>query len=77
MASELMSATKIAVFKNQEIRKTIHNNEWWFSVVDVVKVLTDSANARDYWYKMKIRVKDENGLELSTTETRVIGWQEI
>ena len=66
MASELMSATKIAVFKNQEIRKTIHNNEWWFSVVDVVKVLTDSANARDYWYKMKIRVKDEDGLELST-----------
>jgi len=66
MASELMSATKIAVFKNQEIRKTIHNNEWWFSVVDVVKVLTDSANARDYWYKMKIRVKAEDGLELST-----------
>jgi len=35
-------------------------------VVDVVSVLTDSVNPRDYWYKMKIRVKDEDGLELST-----------
>jgi len=45
--------TKIAVFKEKEIRKIIHNNEWWFSVIDVVAVLTDSANPRDYWIKMK------------------------
>jgi len=32
----------------------------------VVGVLTDSTNPRDYWYKMKIRVKDEDGFELST-----------
>ena len=32
----------------------------------VVGVLSDSANPRDYWYKMKIRVKDEAGFELST-----------
>jgi hypothetical protein len=58
--------TKIAVFKGKEIRKIIHNNEWWFSVIDVVAVLTDSANPRDYWFKMKIRVKSEDGAELST-----------
>lgn len=58
--------THIAVFRGRNIRKTIHNNEWWFSVVDVVETLTDSVNPRDYWYKMKIRVKDEDGLELST-----------
>jgi len=58
--------TKIAVFKGKEIRKIIHNNEWWFSVIDVVSVLTDSANPRDYWFKMKIRVKSEDGAELST-----------
>ncbi|WP_428414010.1 BRO-N domain-containing protein, partial [Legionella sp.] len=39
---------------------------WWFSVIDVVQTLTDSTNSRDYWYKMKIRVKDEDGTELST-----------
>jgi DNA-damage-inducible protein D len=39
---------------------------WWFSVIDVVQVLTDSENARDYWFKMKLRVKFEDGAELST-----------
>ncbi len=61
-----MESTKIVVFKGKKIRKTIFKNEWWFSVVDVVAVLTDSANPRDYWYKMKIRVKDDDGVELST-----------
>jgi hypothetical protein len=63
---ERIMETKIAVFKGKEIRKIIHNNEWWFSVIDVVAVLTDSANPRDYWFKMKIRVKSEDGAELST-----------
>ena len=58
--------TKVAVFKGKKVRKTIHNNEWWFSVIDVVGVLADSENPRDYWYKMKIREKDESGVELST-----------
>jgi len=58
--------TKIAVFKGQRIRRTIHKNEWWFSVVDVIGVLTDSVNPRDYWFKMKIRVKEEDGFEPST-----------
>jgi DNA-damage-inducible protein D len=39
---------------------------WWFSVIDIVQALTDSANARDYWFKMKLRVKQEDGAELST-----------
>ena len=61
-----MENLKIAVFKGKEIRKTIYNNEWWFSVIDVIAVLTDSKNPRDYWYKMKIRVNKEDGFEPST-----------
>lgn len=61
-----MDETKIVIFKNEEIRKTIYYNQWWFSVVDVILALTDSFNPRDYWFKMKIRVKDEDGIELST-----------
>jgi len=61
-----IATTKLAVFKGKKIRKVIYNNEWWFSVVDVIAALTDSVNPRDYWYKMKIRVKDEDGVELST-----------
>ncbi len=58
--------TKIAIFRNKEIRKIIYKNEWWFSIVDVIEALTDSVNPNDYWFKMKIRVKSEDGIELST-----------
>lgn len=58
--------TKISIFKGKDIRKIIFKNEWWFSVVDVVEALTDSINPRDYWFKMKIRIKNEDGFELST-----------
>ena len=61
-----MTLTRIAVFKGNEVRKTIFNNEWWFSIVDVIAALTDSENSRDYWYKMKIREKDESDVQLST-----------
>lgn len=60
-----MEDTKIAIFKGKKIRKTIYKNEWWFSVVDVVEALTESINPRDYWYRMKIRVKDEEDFEPS------------
>lgn len=60
------STFKIALFKGKKIRKKLHQNEWWFSIIDIIEVLTDSANARDYWYKMKIRVKSEEGIQLST-----------
>lgn len=38
-----MESTKIIIFKGKNIRKTIFKNEWWFSVVDVVEALTESA----------------------------------
>lgn len=50
--------TKIAIFQKKEIRKTIHNNEWWFVVNDVVSVLTDSANVKDYIRKIRIRDRE-------------------
>lgn len=55
-----------AVFKGSKIRKIWHGGTWWFSVTDIVAALTESGNPRDYWYKMKIREKDEAGVELST-----------
>jgi hypothetical protein len=58
--------TKIAIFRNKEIRKTIYKNEWWFSVIDVIEALTDSNKPRVYWYAMKVRVKNEDGTKLST-----------
>ena len=57
---------QIAIFKGKEIRKTLYQNEWWFSIVDVIEALTNSSNSNDYWYRMKVRVKNEDGIELST-----------
>jgi len=66
MEKPIDATTKISLFKGKQIRKTLHQGEWWFSVVDVVAALTDSSNPNDYWFKMKIRVKDEDGFEPST-----------
>src|SRR3989344_3687252 len=57
---------KLAIFQGKGIRKTLHDGEWWFSVVDVVGVLTDSLDPNDYWFRMKVRVKNEDEFELST-----------
>jgi DNA-damage-inducible protein D len=51
----MTETTKIAVFKGKEIRKVIHNDEWWFVVEDVVAALTDSADPKQYINKMRKR----------------------
>jgi DNA-damage-inducible protein D len=38
------------------VRRTLHEGEWWFSVVDVVGALTDSSDAGAYWRKLKQRL---------------------
>lgn len=57
-----------ADFEGQSIRRLYDQatDTWWFSVIDIVQILTGSENARDYWFKMKRRVKAEDGAELST-----------
>ena len=61
-----MTETHLAVFRGRKVRKIIHENEWYFSVVDIIEVLTDSDKPRDYWYRMKRREFEEAGVELST-----------
>ena len=55
--AEAEQSTQIALFKGKKIRKTIHDNQWWFSVYDVVEALTDTKNATDYI--KKVRKRDE------------------
>jgi len=58
----------IKIFEDKKVRAHWEETEekWYFSVVDVVEILTDSVNPRDYWFKMKQRVSLEDGIELST-----------
>jgi len=55
----------LVVFEDKKIRRVLHNKEWYYSVIDVVQVLTESVNAIDYWYRLKKRELD-HGVELST-----------
>ncbi len=64
MAEEI--TTKIALFKGKQVRRTLHNGEWWFVIADVVVALTDSAQPEGYIKDMRRRDP-----ELST------GWGQI
>ena len=59
------SHNALVVFQDKKIRRIFHNNEWYFSVIDVVQALTDSPNPRNYWNMTKIR-ESENGIEMYT-----------
>ena len=56
------------LFEGKEIRSIwdSEREDYYFSVVDVIEVLTNSSNPRDYWYKLKIRMTEEEKSELST-----------
>ena len=58
--------SQLIVFQDKKIRRIWHNNEWYFSVVDVVGVLTESGDPKDYWYRLKKREAESAGIELST-----------
>jgi hypothetical protein len=60
-----MTTTQIALFKGKKIRKTIHDNEWWFSVIDVIEALTGSDRPRKYWNDLKKKLVAEGYLQLS------------
>ena len=58
----------IKMFEGSQIRSVWDNEreEWYFSIVDVVGSLTESNNPRDYWYRVKKRMSEEEKSELST-----------
>ena len=65
MDKKIDTTTKIAIFRKKEIRRTIYNNEWWFSVIDIIEALTDSNRPRKYWSDLKRKLIDEGYNEVS------------
>src|SRR3972149_4259409 len=57
---------QIIVFGARQIRRTWHDEQWFFSVVDIVGALTDSPNPRNYWNMMKAREQKQSEVQLST-----------
>ena len=67
MNNEVEIQNKIQLFENSKIRSVwdSENEKWYFSVVDVIAVLTESPNPRKYWSVLKTRLKSE-GSQLAT-----------
>lgn len=60
--------TILNIFEGNEIRSIwdSEKEEYYFSVVDVISALTESTNPRDYWYRLKVRMTEEEKSEVST-----------
>ena len=49
----------IAEFKGKEVRRVLHDDEWYFSVVDVIEAITESASPSRYWSELRSKLRDE------------------
>ena len=54
----------LVVFEGQQIRRIWHNEEWWFSIIDVMGILTETDRTRKYWSDLKTKLVEE-GFEVS------------
>ena len=81
-----MSTNKIQLFENRKVRSVWDESaeKWWFSIVDVIEVLTGSDNPQVYWRVLKKRLADEgnetvtncNGLRMQAADgNRIIKHQ--
>jgi DNA-damage-inducible protein D len=57
---------KLVVFGAKQIRRIWRDDQWFFSVVDIIGALTDSENPRNYWNMMKARERKQSDVQLST-----------
>lgn len=57
----ILPQDKLVIFEDKKIRRSFHKGEWYFSVIDIVEVLTGSANSRRYWSDLKIQLSEKEG----------------
>lgn len=61
MSYEVEPQLRMTLFKRKPIRKVVHNNEWYFSITEIIDVLTDSANSKRYWSDLKRKLIENKG----------------
>lgn len=66
MNMELEENKNLILFENSRIRRQEYNGEWYYSIVDIIGILTESSNPRDYWYRLKKRMEEDEFAEMST-----------
>ncbi len=55
------SKSRLVVFEDKKIRRLFYNGEWYFSIVDIIEVLTASPNPRRYWSDLKRQLAENEG----------------
>jgi DNA-damage-inducible protein D len=59
---------KVAIFEEKQVRRVWHNEEWYFSIIDIIEVLTDSPSPKTYWAKLKAKEYKASGQTFPFTE---------
>ncbi len=65
MSEDFIQNSGIAIFRGKTVRKTIYKKEWWFSIIDVIEVLTGTERPRKYWSDLKKKLTNEGYVEVS------------
>lgn len=63
--NKLNENKELVLFENSRIRRQMYNNEWYYSIVDIIEILTNSSRPRKYWDDLKKKLEAEGFSELS------------
>ena len=66
MSTELKENKELVLFENSKIRRKEFNGEWYYSIIDIIEILTESPRPRKYWNALKSKLEEE-GSELSSS----------
>ena len=86
MSKKITQQDTTAVFQRKAVRRTLHNDEWWFVITDIVAALTNAVDPSDYWKRMRrcdpaLRLDSQGGGQidpaLALDFKTAGGWQKI
>ncbi len=63
--NKLNENKELVLFENSKIRRQMYNDEWYYSIVDIIEILTSSSRPRKYWDDLKKKLEVEGFSELS------------
>jgi len=65
MSNELKENKDLVLFENNKIRRQFYQGEWYYSIIDIIEILTESNRPRKYWEDIKKKLEKEGSLETS------------
>lgn len=65
MDTELKENKELVLFENSKIRRKEYKGEWYYSIVDIIEILSESNNPRRYWNDLKNKIQNDENFQLS------------